>query len=293
MTKQTNFKIYFLSLLICLLSVSGCRKIIPEVETDILFIGHKGAGSNNFNDVNMENTLNAVKEGFANLDGVELDLQMSKDGTIWVNHNFNVHDFNCLEGLPEQNIPLLTDAEIEEITICHDGKTDRLYKLAEIIDYWNLNPQYYLFMEVKVFYDPAFDLIGGLDAYFRRMATVMINTLAVADKTDNLIIEINSKSFIDLIKANEKTKNIKCLLIRSGTLERKIQIALQEGYDGLSLNYTDVNLNRASVKAAQNLGLFINLYTPYYKSEIVQAFEMQPNAVQTDNMDAKRYLNVR
>lgn len=286
-----HFFILFLTLQV---SHLGCRKIIPEAETDILFLGHKGAGSNNFNDVNMENTLNAVKEGVANLDGVEIDLQMSKDGTIWVNHNFSVNDFNCITNLPEAYIPILTDAEIEQIAVCHKGKRDRLYKLSEIINYWNATLDgFYISLEVKIFYDPIFNQIGGVDAYLTRMAQSMVATLANANHPEKLLIEVNSKPFVDIIKANEKTKSIKCLLIRSGTLERRIQIAQQDGYDGLSLNYEDDELTKETVKAAKNLGLFINLYTPYYKSEIVRAFEMEPNSIQTDNMDAKRYLNVK
>lgn len=290
--KFSNYTLFLL--LIIAVSLSGCRKIIPEADTDILFLGHKGAGSNNFNNINMENTLNAVKEGFANLDGVEIDLQMSKDGTIWLNHNFNANDFNCNTNLPEEYIPILTDAEIERISVCHRTKRDRLYRLSEIIDYWNTMPTgFFISLEVKIFYDPIFNQIGGVDAYLTRMAQSMVATLANANHTNNLLIEVNSKSFIDIIKANDKTKNIKCLLIRSGTLERRIQIAMQDGYDGLSLNYEDEELTKETVRAAKNLGLFINLYTPYYKSEIVKAFALEPNAIQTDNMDAKRYLNVK
>jgi glycerophosphoryl diester phosphodiesterase len=292
---RKKFIRYFVIILAALQTLHlGCRKIIPEAETDILFLGHRGGGGNSFNDVNIENTLNSVKQGFTNLDGVEIDLQMSKDGTIWAFHNFNVNDFSCETDLSTKNIPFLTDAEIELIAVCHKTKRDRIYKLSEIIDYWdNHTIGRFISLEVKIFFDPAFNEIGGVNTYFTRMANSLVTTLANVKQINQLFIEVNSKLFIDIVKADQKTKDIKCLLIRSGTLERKIEIALQEGYDGLSLNYDDVELTKETVKSAKNLGLYINLFTPYYKSEVVRAFEMEPNSIQVDNMDAKRYLNVK
>ena len=63
----------------------SCKK--EKLTTDVKFLGHKGAGGNYFNDVNMENTIPSFAEAVQTLDGVEADVAMSLDGTIWMYHN--------------------------------------------------------------------------------------------------------------------------------------------------------------------------------------------------------------
>ena len=100
------------------------------------FLGHKGAGSNNYNDVNMEHSIASFIEALQVLDGVEVDMQMSLDGTIWLFHDIDINYSLCSPGSP-RSIPTMHDNEIAQLKLCSRTKTDRLYKLSKLIQLWN------------------------------------------------------------------------------------------------------------------------------------------------------------
>ncbi len=77
-------QIYIIFLAILLLYSGSCEKIsyLPDnpfsgIPTKVLM--HRGNG---FNDNLLPNTLAAAEFGLSVLDGVELDIQLSKDGTL-------------------------------------------------------------------------------------------------------------------------------------------------------------------------------------------------------------------
>lgn len=279
----------------CLLFLfNSCRKIIPEVETDIQFLGHKGGGNNTYSELYIENTLPSIQYAMKFLDGVEVDLYMSKDGTIYMYHNQDISDYNCATTTKEEYIPLLTDNEIDAIKLCYKDRKDRIYRLKELIDYWNSTPSgFYISLEIKYGYHPYFEEIGGRSAYLLRMATSLASTIDKLNHKNKLFLEVESKALINELKLHETTKDIKCLLINSSPILERIKSAKDNGYDGISADYSEFGMNEQTVKKAHDLGLYVMLWTPYYKSEIVETFNMKPDAIQTDNMDAKRYLNVK
>ena len=87
-------RLLFLLLILC---IFACEKIEYTVDNPIVGIPtkvlmHRGNGHNkDF----LENTLPAAAYGLSLLDGIELDIQISKDGTLWLDHSNQV--FNCSE----------------------------------------------------------------------------------------------------------------------------------------------------------------------------------------------------
>ena len=74
----------------------GCEKIIYQVDNPIAGIPTRvlmARGKGNNTDL-VENTFEAAQYGLSKLDGIELDIQMSKDGTLWLDHDNEVHDCN-------------------------------------------------------------------------------------------------------------------------------------------------------------------------------------------------------
>lgn len=80
---------------------------------------HKGCGSNpNFT----ENTYEAAAYGLSLLDGIELDIQISKDGTLWLDHNNQVLDCNenvigCFQEMTDYEI--IAAAECDGVSRYH------------------------------------------------------------------------------------------------------------------------------------------------------------------------------
>ncbi len=106
-------------LAIIIINSGGCEKI--KYQPDNPFSGlptkvlmHRGNG---FNTDFVQNTLPAAEYGLSVLDGIEQDIQLSKDGTLWLDHDNEVHD--C-EGNVVGCFQTLTDEEILSHATCND-----------------------------------------------------------------------------------------------------------------------------------------------------------------------------
>jgi glycerophosphoryl diester phosphodiesterase len=89
----------------------------------LLISSVKGAGSNNYNDVNREHPIASFIEALKVLDGVEVDMQMSLDGTIWLFHDIDINYSLCTPGSP-RSILTMQDDEIAQLKLCSRTKTE-------------------------------------------------------------------------------------------------------------------------------------------------------------------------
>jgi len=280
---------FFLGLLV--FSVS-CGKSSP-LETNIIFLGHKGSGSNNYNDLFIENTIPSIKNTLNRLDGAELDIQMSLDGTPWVWHNASLSGYVCNSN-SQDIIPEMRDADIEKLKICHQSKTDRIYKLSEILNWNNSGVGVHLSLDIKIsFSEETFNLYGDRNGYLTQLATRLASIFQNYRYTSRTLIEIDSQLFCTKLKSFPSTKDIITCFMGYEPMEGKIYNALRLGYDGISCNYTDPSVTAETVAAARKAGLKVQLWTPYYRDELRRAFAMNPDFIQTDNIYAKQALNVK
>jgi glycerophosphoryl diester phosphodiesterase len=87
-------KIYVIILAFIVLNSGGCEKIKYAIDNPITglptrVLMHRGNG---YNTDYIPNTLPAAEFGLSVLDGIELDIQLSGDGTLWLDHDNEVHD---------------------------------------------------------------------------------------------------------------------------------------------------------------------------------------------------------
>ena len=82
-----------------------------------------------------ENTTAAVIHGITKLDGVEFDIQISKDQTLWLSHNAKFE--KCNDETPKC-FPLASDNEIVELDSCK-GSGFTFLRLEEIFKYLSEN----------------------------------------------------------------------------------------------------------------------------------------------------------
>jgi glycerophosphoryl diester phosphodiesterase len=293
--KKEN-SLFFLAanfLLCCSFIFSSCGRPSP-LETNIQFLGHKGSGNNNYNDVLLENTVPSVQGVLSRLDGAEIDVQMSLDGTIWIFHNSSLSNSACINSI-QDTIPKMRDTDIELIRICHKNKSDRLYRLAELVNWANTTPEgFYLSLDIKVSFNAGtFALYGNKDGYLAKFADALALIFVNYKFTDKVLVEIDSKFFCNLIKNHKATNKMTTCFMRYEAMPQKIENAIKLGYDGLSCNYTDVTVTKENIEIAHSAGLKVQLWTPYYRDELRKAFAMNPDFIQTDNIYAKQALNVK
>lgn len=264
----------------------------PAVSTNVLFLGHKGSGNNAYNENLLENTIPSLLNALSSLDGVEIDVQMSKDGTLWIWHDDDL--YRSCDGENPSFFITRTDAEIAAYRICHGSKQDRIYSLSEWLDFWK-SPQggFAMSLDVKSYFpSDTFQLVGGKDAYMKAMAQGLAQLIGTnAPLNAKLLIEVDYRPFITTFKQFSNYPATFCLL-NEESFETRVQWAKEKGYDGISINYTNPTVSASGIAQARADGLFVQLYTPYYASELKAAFALNPNAIQTDNVDAKAVLNV-
>lgn len=268
---------------------SGCKK--DTLTTEVKFLGHKGAGGNYFNDQHMENTIPSFAQAIETLDGVETDVAMSLDGTIWMYHNQDVNDYACDEK-PERFIPAMHDEELEKIMLCHESKKDRMYKFSELVTFWeNKGRSFYISLDVKPTF-PAwvFELAGGRSNYYDRFARSLSKLPTSAEGTEKIFLEFEHPRFLSQIKLYETTKKMVSYYTGDGDMDSHIQEALARNYDGISILGTKTTLE--SVQQARNAGLKIQLFTPYFRDELRDIEAKKPDFIQTDNIHAKKALNI-
>jgi glycerophosphoryl diester phosphodiesterase len=261
----------------------------------VKFLGHKGAGSNNYNDVNMEHSIASFVEALKVLDGVEVDMQMSLDGTIWLFHDIDINRSLCTIGAP-RSILTMHDKEIAQLKLCSRTKKDRVYKLSELIDLWNTYPNgFYISMEIKEdFETETYNAVGGRSAYLKRFAEKLAAALKVLKHApQQFLIEEDDRIFPDAFRKYPIGREVKYYVFEYKSFDKVVADALSMGFDGVSCNFTDKTITAAKIKAAQNKGLKVQLWTPYYDSEVLKVYNMHPDFIQTDHTNVKSDLGIK
>ncbi|MEO5674589.1 MAG: glycerophosphodiester phosphodiesterase family protein [Chitinophagales bacterium] len=100
----------------------------PPAKLRTLKIAHRGGRSDSVR----ENTLNGFKEALRNADGVEVDVQISGDKTIWLSHSSRVHAYDG----DRKCFAETSDKEIENINTCN-GKEGSYTGLEDLFKYMN------------------------------------------------------------------------------------------------------------------------------------------------------------
>ena len=79
---------------------------------------------------------------------------------------------------------------------------------------------------------------------------------------------------------------IKVCLIKEVTFPKQFNDALALGYDGVSCSIYESTLTLDEVKRAHTNGLIVHLWTCDTNAELIKAYSLKPDFIQTDNPDA-------
>ena len=261
--------------------------------TNTQFLGHKGGGATGYLGHYIENTMPSVKYGLKTMNGVEVDIQMSLDGTPWIFHNADLADLACDTNF-HHSIVLLHDSVISKLQLCDLGLTDRLYKLSELIDYWNASPNgFFMSLHLKQSGDIPPDtlaLIGGEEAYFMRLADNLAKGLKPFNHPGQVGLEFEDSAFCTKIKA--LVPGIKCFLLAYKDFPTEINEALTGDYFGISQSYSNATSTLANVQLAQSQGLQVEMWTPYSITDLQSTLNKHPDYIETDRLSVIKDLNL-
>lgn len=136
--------------------IFGCSKR-PSYDTKI--IGHGGNGLGNHQTFAHDNSLKSIEIALATdgCDGVELDVQISKDKTLWLYHDEKLDSETNGNGFIYEK----TDEELKQIRYVSKGK-EALVRLEEVPKDWLKGKT--IFLDVKSYFDLSEnDFISTID----------------------------------------------------------------------------------------------------------------------------------
>ena len=222
----------------------------------MLILGHRGAPS-----IKLENTLDSFKAALShNVDGIELDIQLTSDGKIIVYHDFKILDTN-------NSACLISSLSFDEIqTLCTNLKIPTLKDVCDIFPKHKI-----LNIEIK---SQALD-----------NSVIIQKTLSLIQQynfIDNVIIS-SFNPFV-LLSIKKKAPNIRLGLLWTGN-NSEGWFVTHYSYSQIkpysfhaNIDYLDSNLVQWALE--NNLQIFV--YTVNTKADLEKAYKLNVNGIFTD-----------
>lgn len=264
-----------------LFSIGSCEKINYSVDNPVAglptsVLMHMGSGDNP--DI-IPNTLIAAEFGLSILDGIELDIQISGDGTLWLDHDNEVHDCdeNIIGCFQE-----LTDDEIREHEKCNGViRYNTLESVFELMS--SEYPESYISLDVKGQYCEVISTPGIM----RQMADAIIDLTISYKMEHKVLVESSSLAIMDEL---DNQDIIGQCVISLGDIDKGIADANATKARGISLKYGEEELNADVVSLIHNIGYGLIVWVINEPEDIVDVWNSKPDFIQTDNADFKDYI---
>ena len=253
---------------------------IENVKTH--FIAHRGGGNSQI----QENTYEAARYGLNTFGNIEVDIQLSKDRTIWLSHNADLPSCNKLN-LP--CFPEVFDSEIVELDSCLGFE----YTFSRLEDIFKLMkdsfPESIISLDVKV-WEPCKFTSLEVTGILNVMAEKIANMANYYQIQKNILVESEVATFLNYLRKKSNNK-IACYLTTLGDFERGMLLALKEGYSGISFKYNfDEIITAEHIQLLHKKGVKIQLWTIDAPDEINTALSLNPDYIQTDNIEYVEFL---
>ena len=218
--------IWFSCLLI--LAFLSCEKVNyyedkPLEYSPTISLAHRGGRTDSLPENNYASCINALSF----MAGIEVDVQLSKDRTIWLSHNTKVVGCNG-----EQNCFVETrDIEIESIDSCN-GISHKYSKLADVMNYMDQhNIRKYIAIDLKD-WKPCSGNSMAVEDVMKAEAEEIIKLGEKYNLTKYLLFENDFPSVLGWIK--KKNSLVKTFITSYGDYEKGMLEALKNNLDGIS-----------------------------------------------------------
>lgn len=283
-SKSTWFsevKQIFIILTGLLIFSTSCEKIkyYPDkgfTEVKTVFLTHRGGGFSVF----PENSLPACEYGFSMLGGIEVDLQISKDRTIWLSHNAELADCG---GVTPGCFPEAYDYEILKLDSCY-GDSVNFAKLEEIFQLMaGTYTDKYISLDVKA-WTPCKISSSDVTGIMNVIADEIIRLTGKYSLQSRVMVESETATFLNRVK--KYGNGIGFYLTSFGDIERAMQLCLESGFTGISYKYkSGEEINRDNIGLLRRSGLKIQLWTVNDTNDLKEAYSLNPDFIQTDNAE--------
>lgn len=205
----------------------GCEKVTYFPDKELVSISAKIAHKGGFSALFRENSLLACIAALDSNDGVEVDLQISKDRTLWLSHNSRLNTCDKTELC----FPETSDETIQGFDSCQ-GRKVSFTSLESLLSYMaTFHPKKHVLLDLKGWIPCG---ISGLDIE-GLMRLEVEEIIRLGDKygiTESLHLETDVLSV--LLWAKKKSSKVNTYLNVYGNAERGMLFSMNYGLTGMA-----------------------------------------------------------
>ena len=285
------------------LALAGCHQFTKVDGAPVaafprpVVLMHRGGGQANPDF--RENTLRAILYGASIYDGAEMDLQLGRDGTIWLGHDNEVHDcgdpaggatggavVGCFQDMGDAEIAAVAYCDAARAAPCADRNAPTCVQhyvtLEEVFIRFTADPTLVpkvLGLDVK---DQLCRSTGIFES--QDMADSLHRLVTTYHMDGRLFVESDQPTFMRRYRSNGTPAML--FVEGYGGIDPIITDAAREGADGISYRYGKEPLDPTLAPGLRNVGLRVYLWpVPEPQDavgDIARVWAMSPDVIKTD-----------
>lgn len=231
------------------------------------------------------NTLPAVQHGFDTLDGAEVDIQISTDGTLWLGHDNEVLDcagnqIGCFQDLRDEEIDAI--AYCDGAAPCQPGSSptcvQHFVRAEEVFAAISgVQPEKKLALDIKGQYCRE---LGIEDA--QHMADEVDRLVRTHGMGGRVLTETSQLAFLDGLTTQGTPADT--FIVSLGDVDGPLGAAARQGVTGISFKWapTSEPMDASVVAGIHAQGFRIILWTINTPEDIAAAWAAAPDVIETD-----------
>ena len=248
------------------------------ISKELKMMGHKGSGTMNENG-NLglfDNSWSSIKNAIDYTDGSEVDIQMSKDSTLWLFHDHELVD--CIDSL--RNFFHRTDKQIRIASVC--SYSNQLVKLRDFIDLaqeqnWKGKV---LSLDLKALYNPeTVAHFGGDEKLAEFVAKELTQLLKEVEM--EVLLEVKNEQQVKIFR---EILPFKTFMVNYNPTQ---ELSDKSAKESIPLSLPIYNLPKNFTVDSKN-GL--QLWTINDADDFFHALRYKPSHLQSDNVPMMRFF---
>ena len=252
---------------------------------DVLVLGHAGSGFfsplNPFNPLPPNSKASFLKAMAHGADGLEVDVQLSKDGVPILYHDVTLASMTVWQ--EPDTIENLNATEV--VGLAYKGgfiydlfHQEKIITLEELLQQLSTYPeQPYLHIDLR-------NHDASRHGYYAR--TLMALLRQYDYPLQRLAFISPNADFLDAFRHEEPKATL--MIDTGGNFEQAMQTILDRGFQGICANGRDVSAEQ--VREAKQQGLQVVLFGGKSNSRIAKMIAMEPDAIQVNDVAAMRRM---
>jgi len=283
----------FISLVLVLVLTTTCKKVDLSASKNleagrILVFGHGGSGFPTEKNPYPPNSASSVFRAidFLGADGVEIDVQLSSDSVLILYHDEDLRTQTACKGcIAETSISGLANCDYRRY-YHFKSNGEGIATLKDILERFKQYQTHPLVsVNVHLHYDCLPDV--QLETYVHTFARSIVKLIKDYTAYDWVFVESGTPDFLNILRALDSQLK---LYYDAPVTPFTVDQCLNNNWQGLISPLDEAS--KEHIELAHDKKLKVAVYNVKLRNEIKQAIEVNPDFIQSDNVQLlKQYLN--